>query len=504
MEKSELQKCLGEELKKLEQFVLLESENNRGIDLIEKSLMSSLLSLGLLLLKLIIAGRLERLGGNNYEDNSGERALNKGIEIRNYVSLFGKLTISRSSYWTKLAGKFHALDRDLQLPKSSHLSYNLQEIMGDSAAETNYMESVRVLNEVLSLGLSNKSSERNITDIGQAVSSFYVASSVAANFEAVCYSASFDGKGIPKIKSKTSDINDGKDPKARLGKGEKRNVMQMATVSVTSDFVPKQRCKENILKGLIDSYLETNKVKEKETAETSVTTVIKRDENDNRWHQNIHRRAFLGQQAKAVDYGIERIKQAMQNPKSRFVVPIDAGIGLEAKVLEAVKKYGLEKQFDGIILDIIHVSEYVWSAATAILGERSKVKTPWVRSVLSDLLDSKTEKVIQDLVAIVQKGDLSDAKITQVQKTITYFTNHQHNMDYKKFIQKGYPVSSALVESACGHLVKVRMEQTGMRWSDKGAQNILDMRAVKTNGDSKLFIRFVKDKENLTSFNIAA
>jgi len=41
----------------------------------------------------------------------------------------------------------------------------------------------------------------------------------------------------------------------------------------------------------------------------------------------------------------------MHHPESRFVVPIDAGIGLEDKVLKYVKQYGLESRFDGIILD---------------------------------------------------------------------------------------------------------------------------------------------------------
>ena len=49
----------------------------------------------------------------------------------------------------------------------------------------------------------------------------------------------------------------------------------------------------------------------------------------------------------------------MNHPQSRFVVPIDAGIGLEDKVIKSVNQYGLSDRFDGIILDIIHVSEYV-------------------------------------------------------------------------------------------------------------------------------------------------
>ncbi|MCR9099007.1 MAG: ISKra4 family transposase, partial [bacterium] len=48
--------------------------------------------------------------------------------------------------------------------------------------------------------------------------------------------------------------------------------------------------------------------------------------------------------------------------------------------------------------DIIHVLEYVWAAATAVFGEQSKLRTPWVRDMLTDLLNSKTQKVIDDLM----------------------------------------------------------------------------------------------------------
>ena len=242
----------------------------------------------------------------------------------------------------------------------------------------------------------------------------------------------------------------------------------------------------------------------KSESEDSKKAVTATPHQDNKWHQDIHRRAFLANQQKAIEYGLDKVKQNMTNTQSRFVVPIDAGIGLEDKVLEWVKVNNMSNQFDGIILDIIHVSEYVWDAATAILGEKSTAKITWVRQMLADLLNSQTKQVIIDLQNIVNKADLSQSKATQVEKTIKYFTNHQHKMDYKTFIEKGYPVSSALVEAACGHLVKQRMEQSGMRWSSVGAQNIMDMRAVKLNEDMSDFMAFRIKTEQKNAFKIAA
>ena len=487
---------------------------------VEKGLLQCLLRMGQLILVTVIKAQISSLAGQKVEAIKDELVERKGNSGRDYLSIFGKITFFRPSFWSKLRGKMYLVDDVLDLPKHQ-MSYVLQEILLENGSESDYTESVRVVNTLLSLNISAKNSERNMSELGCLADEFYADFPVEKELNPVCFSASFDGKGVPKIKEKvkekekkkskrstsgTPSVSDDSvcpntpndNPKKRLGKGEKRNVMQMATVSVSSSFTPNIRTKSDIIKSLIYSPL--SKIKEQKEDEKGAkkgageTTDLEKKMNDNRWHQGIHRRAFLADQHKAVDYGIKNIADRMSHPDSRFVVPIDAGIGLEDKVLESVKKYKLEAHFDGIILDIIHVSEYVWLVANAVYGEKSKEKFPFVEKMLDDLLDSKTEQVIAQIKQVLQTKKWSEHKEKQIQKTVTYFENHQHKMDYKKFIQKGYPVSSALVESACGHLVKERMEQTGMRWSSQGAQDVLDARAIKQNQHINKFMDFVRQR----------
>jgi hypothetical protein len=506
---------LQEEISKLLKFSDSSISNLTAVHKVELGLLRQLLSLGKLLLSTIVTAQISSLAGRKIAAKENEIIHNKGVVSRDYLSIFGKLLFFRPSFWSKERGKMYPVDSILDFPKEQ-TSYLLQEILIESASESDYTESVRVLNSLLDLNISAKHSERNMSKLGGLADAFYEDIPIKKESEPVCFSASFDGKGVPKIKKNTekkvskkaahsnSDSSDNSvspnstndNPKKHLGKGEKRNVMQMATVSVTSSFRPKERSKENIIKALIYSPL--SKIKKDENEEDKDLSETRT--NDNRWHQGIHRRAFLADQHKAVDYGIKNIRDRMSHLDSRFVVPIDAGIGLEDKVLECVKKYKLEAQFDGIILDIIHVSEYVWAAATAIYGEKSKEKFPFVKTMLEDLLDTKTPQVITQLKQLLQAKKWSEHKEKQIQKTITYFENHQHKMDYKKFIQKGYPVSSALVESACGHLVKERMEQTGMRWSSQGAQDVLDARAIKQNQHTQQFMDFVRQRNKNHTF----
>ena len=488
MEEQALRQLLSEETNKLLILSMGCIKGSARAHGIEKNLFKQVLSLGLLLLRFILQARMDAC-----PVSQASGVINKGVSSRQYLSLFGKLELHRTSSWSKARGKFYEADEMLELPLVQS-SYLIQELTGASASESDYTESVRVMNAVLDLGLSGKFSARNADNLGILVEAYYEEDKVPVVApQGFCLSVSFDGKGVPKIVERT--VKEGSNPKARLGKGEKRGIMEMATVVVASAFIPKVRTAESIINGLTGCPLSS--VKTDAVKQTS-------QENDNRWHKDIHKRAFLANQQKAVDYGIREIKQRLPNADSRFVVPVDGGAGLEQKVLECVKKYGLEDQFDGVILDIIHVSEYVWDAATAVFGEQSKAKSNWVRAVLTDLLTDKTDTVIQDLEKIKNKGDLSETKQKQIGKTINYFTNHKHKMNYKTFIEKGYPVSSALVESACGHLVKERMEQSGMRWSSQGAQNIMDLRAVKLNEDMDDFMKFVIRKQHQNNLNRTA
>ncbi len=71
----------------------------------------------------------------------------------------------------------------------------------------------------------------------------------------------------------------------------------------------------------------------------------------------------------------------------------------------------------------------------------------------------------------------------------------QAGKSVQAFLVKGYPIGSGVVEGACRHLVKDRMELGGMHWSKPGAQAILELRAVKTNGDWNEFWRFHVEEE---------
>jgi len=499
MENLNIDQRIEVKIKELISLYTLYSSSDLSAHEMEKGLLSSLLSLGYILLKLIIEKKsrdLEKVVPIPITEE--EKFKSKGLQHRIYLSIFGELSIYRTGYYSAIRGTYYELDSLLDLP-SKKLSYNLQSLLGLSSTEQNYRKSVEVVNKLLGLNLSGTVSQRNAEDLGSLVENYYDSleiEKIEEGKKGVCFIAYFDGKGVPKIQENKKEIRELK----RLGKGEKRGKMQMATVSVSAYFTPKKRDKERIIKGLME-YAK-KKVKEKKENQKDNKKEKDKELNDNKWMEGIHRRAFLADQARAVEYGLDYIRDRMTNPLSRFIVPIDAGSGLEEKVLKYVQKHKLTKQFDGIVLDIIHVLEYVWEAANCIFSEKSPQRINWVKKTLGQLLDSQTKQVIEKLEKI--KKEKFPDKNNKIDQVISYFSNHQHKMDYKKFIDKGYPISSALAESTCGHLVKDRMEGAGKRWSSKGAQNMMDLRAVSINDDFDSFINFVIEHQQNNMLKKAA
>jgi hypothetical protein len=71
-------------------------------------------------------------------------------------------------------------------------------------------------------------------------------------------------------------------------------------------------------------------------------------------------------------------------------------------------------------------------------------------------------------------------------KVITFLHNHRRWMQYDVYLAAGLPVGTGVVESACGSVVKHRMEGEGKRWSLAGAEAILALRSLKKSHDNDL------------------
>jgi hypothetical protein len=135
------------------------------------------------------------------------------------------------------------------------------------------------------------------------------------------------------------------------------------------------------------------------------------------------------------------------------------------------------------ILDLFHMLERLWKAAHCFFPENSEEAKAFVSERLRRVLEGDVGRVIGGLRQMGTKHHLKGAKRRQLQKALQYLENNRRYMHYDQYLAAGYPIASGVAEGACRHVVKDRMELTGMRWCTDSAQAMLDVRGMYLGED---------------------
>lgn len=455
-------------------------EETRRIDKIERHILKVLLSIGMQMIKQYV----------NLVNTKTEAELkesiplgyqSKGFARRSYFSIFGSLSFTRKKLYNKETGQsIYPTDIAMGMPKGKY-SYNLQDWIGYSATDTDFRSSVELLNKIFCYSIKEMQSERISNELSEEVEVFYEEKTVSPENEGHYFAAGFDDKGVPIL-----PIDAGREVDSngvRLGKGQKNGVKKSSTVSVTYSFEPNIRTAEDVIASLF---------KENKYDETKIDESLEPKQQA----QNKHIRAFLSDKKKAMEYGFENILKRSQDKERNIVVLVDGDRGLEKAIDKTVDAKGIKNRIIFKVLDFIHVVEYLWKAANIYYGEKSPLRTIWVKEQSLLLLQGKINIVLINLQSLIQHGKYKTSKHKIINSVIKYLSNHKHMMNYKECLAKGFPISTGAIESACGHFVQCRMERNGMRWSIKGAKNMLNLRAVNKNKDWDEYMQYYIEKKN--------
>jgi hypothetical protein len=213
----------------------------------------------------------------------------------------------------------------------------------------------------------------------------------------------------------------------------------------------------------------------------------------------------VGKEVRATLHGKEvALTRLAQRAAQREGAHICARVALTdgAKALQQQ----LETHFPAqtLVLDVIHATEYLWHCANALLGETHPGRTAWVRPHLEALLAGQTAEVIGALEEAAAAPTCTATQRDVVQGTADYYRHNAPHMHYDVYLARGWPIGTGVVEGACGHLVKDRMEQGGMRWTAQGAQAVLDLRAIRLNEQWDAYWSFHRQQQHLRLYGTSA
>ncbi len=436
---------------------------------VEKLIWRSLLELGRLLLQFFIQS--QGTGDLGPVLDYKGRTLNrlKTLYFRRYVTIFGEIQIPRTVYGTRENQKHEVvpLDARLGLPDSDFSSM-LQDWAQGFCVHGSYQEASKILLKILGFTPSVRSLEHMACQMADTVDSFWeTLEAPPAPEEGNIVVITADGKGVPMWK----EADAGKEKEGhRRGKGEKAGSKKQACVGVfyTIDAFPR-------------------------TAEDVVQECLRHQAREDRpspCHKRV--RAELshqvdGQEVNGKDaifaWFQDECKQRNADGSKPVVCLMDGDLALWKK---------LQEYMPGIIgiLDLFHVLERLWTASYCFHREGSQAAQDFVTERLRSILNGQVGRVLGGLKQMATKHELRGTKLKQLQAIITYLDNHREWMRYDYYLALGYPIGSGVVEGACRHFVKDRMELSGMRWKPKGAQAILDLRATYINDDWQTFQRY--------------
>jgi hypothetical protein len=147
-----------------------------------------------------------------------------------------------------------------------------------------------------------------------------------------------------------------------------------------------------------------------------------------------------------------------------------------SEVIEELRETG-ESNLLVDILDIIPVSGYVWKAAK-VFHSHKEHQEAFAQERLLRILRGEVSGVVTGMRRMASQRELKGAALKEVMTACNYFEKNAQRMRYDQYLQAGYPIASGVIEGACRHVIKDRMEQGGMRWTLAGAEAMLNVRSV--------------------------
>jgi hypothetical protein len=468
-----------EQLGALQQWIAKSAEQGASAHDVERGLFDRVLQLGTTLfgafLKLVGPGDL---GETATLDDGRVVPRLKEQHTRRLITVFGPFNISRWVYAQRDGQKIELAptDQRLQLPEGE-LSYLLQEWDQMLGIEHSFGKVRETTNSILRLNQSVDTLERNNQQMAETVLEFHESQPpVKLAEEAELLVVTEDNKGIPMVRPPEE-----KPVGAHRKKGEKANKKQMACIGCVYSVNPHVRTPEELVATLFRDP-DRPKAKPPEAKQKRYWAELTRPIDDG---------IIWPGQEMVFAHLSDEIKQRRR--LNQVLIHLCDG----QKSLETDRQDYLPTDANTVdILDLMHATTRLWQAAHVFHDEGSKEASAFVRERLLRVLNGEIASVVHGLRYLGTVRGLKGANRERLRKACNFLKRNEHRMRYDEYLKAGYPIATGVIEGACRHVIKDRMERAGMRWKIPGAQAMLHLRAISASGDWDSFQKFRINSEN--------
>lgn len=402
------------------------------------------------------------------------------LHHRPYQSPFGDFDLKRFVYGTREGQEIELvpLDERLALP-AGKFSYLLQEWDQSEVMEASFGQTSQIVKRILGLKQHVDSLEQMNRHLAEQVESYHESQAVPPpESEASLVVQTIDHKGVPiRHPADRSPIAD-HDAQSERRKDRKR----MAAVAGVYTVEPYVRTPEAVLKSL---FAPPGRQRPEEPPRPRP--------------QHKRLRACLSHvdsrgdeiDGTAAMFGWLADETQARNPQGlKTLIHITDG---EPQLRTGCDVFQADVPMVAI-LDLLHATPRVWAMSRLFCKDEAS-RTAFVKERVHRILRGEVMSVVQGLRSLATRHKFEGKRREEVDKVCAYFENNADRMHYDEYLAKGYPIASGVIEGACRHVVKDRMERTGMGWTVPGAQAMLSLRCLWVGDDWDVYLTFRIEQE---------
>ena len=389
---------------------------------------------------------------------------------RRLETIFGPVGVTRLAYRAKGAENLHLADAALNLPGEVH-SHGLRELAAIEACRGSFEEAKAAISRATGVDLGKRQVEELAARAAVDVDNFYTQAKTSPAAEDDTLVISADGKGIVmrpgELRPATRKAAEAATHKlnGRLSRGEKKDRKRIAELAVVYDCPPVARSPADVMARSDDGPKAPAPAAKAKWLTASVVDDAK----------EVIAAAFC--------------EAARRDPRHRrhWVALVDGNCHQIDRINAEAKKRGVNVP---IIIDWIHVVEYLWSAARCFYAEADPAGEAFVAEKARAVLEGRAGIVAGSIRRKATMLGLDAKAREKADDCARYLKNKKPYLDYPTALAAGWPIATGVVEGAVRYLVRDRMDVTGARWSVTGAEAILKLRAVRSNGDWPEYYRY--------------
>ena len=384
----------------------------------------------------------------------------------------------------------HLLDGVLNLPEEKH-SHGLRKMAAIEAARGSVEAACAAVARATGVRVGKRQLEELARRCAAHVDAFYLQRVIEPAPDGWPLVLTFDGKGIVMLPdalrpatAKAAAAAQGK-LATRLSPGEKNGRKRMAELACVYDAAPVPRTPEEIIstpaqkrrknKTLAGKPAQKGKPREPQASGKWLTASVTDDI------------------PAVIAAAFEEARRRDREHEREWAVLIDGNNAqIEAVTAEAARR-GVTVT---IVIDFIHVLEYLWKAAWSFFDKGEPAAEEWVADQARKILHGKAAQVSAGIRRRATTYGYSPAERAGADEAARYLDNKNAYLGYDTALSKGWPIATGIIEGACRHIVKDRMDITGARWGLEGAEAILKLRALIASGDFEDYWHFHLRREH--------